>query len=87
MAAAPLKRTRAALARRSAALVRDVLAQEQAVVDATPPEGLAKLDNALGRPSPALDAASYCESFLNVDAPTRSLLRCACAQPDVVVAR
>ena len=44
MAAAPLKRTRAALARRSAALVRDVLAQEQDVVDATPPEGLAKLD-------------------------------------------
>ena len=52
-------RTRAAVVRRADALAQQVLAQEQATVAATPPEKLSKLDPLLGRPSAALDAASY----------------------------
>jgi hypothetical protein len=52
-------RTRASVARRADGLIQKVLEQEEAVVSATPPEKLSKLDPALGRPCAALDAAAY----------------------------
>ncbi len=54
-----MARTRATVARRADELVRQVIQQEEARVAATPPEKLSKLDPLLGRPSAALDAASY----------------------------
>lgn len=51
-------RTRASVVRCADALVRQVLEKEEAVVAATAPEELSKLDPELGRPSAALDAAA-----------------------------